>query len=180
VREQRAAVRTLDHELDRTRLPHHVAVIMDGNRRWAKHRHLPVVEGHRRGIVALRDVTRAASDLGIAVLTAYGFSTENWRRDSSEISLLLDLCVLFARGELAELKRNNVRVHVIGAYAALPETPRRALENLMSETAANTGMLLNLAINYSARAELRRAGVKDGSSEWKNAWEIYRSAFGQL
>jgi len=101
-------------------VPQHVAIIMDGNRRWAKARRLPGIEGHRRGIVALRHVTRAASDLGIPMLTVYGFSTENWKRDTTEISLLLDLCVYFAQSELAELRRNNVRVGIIGQYRALP------------------------------------------------------------
>lgn len=144
-------------ELDPARLPRHVAVIMDGNRRWARAHALPAIEGHRRGMVALRRVTRAASDLGIPLLTVYGFSTENWRRDASEISLLLDLCVYFAQHELAELRRNNVRVHVIGAYQALPGASRGALDRLQAETAANTGLQLNLAVNYSARAELERA-----------------------
>jgi undecaprenyl diphosphate synthase len=102
-------------------------------------------------------VTRAASDLGISILTVYGFSTENWRRDSTEISLLLDLCVYFAHHELAELCRNNVRVNVIGAYRALPPASRESLEELMARTAQNTGLLLNLAVNYSARMELERA-----------------------
>lgn len=147
----------LAEQLDPARLPKHVAIIMDGNRRWAKGRGLPGIEGHRRGMVALREVTRAASDLGIPLLTVYGFSTENWRRDSTEISLLLDLCVYFARHELAELCRNNVRVNVIGAYRALPGASRQALEDLMEQTAANTGLVLNLAVNYSARTELERA-----------------------
>jgi undecaprenyl diphosphate synthase len=143
--------------LDLGKLPRHVAIIMDGNRRWAKNRGLPAVEGHRRGMLALREVTRACSDLGIPILTVYGFSTENWRRDSTEVSLLLDLCVYFAQNELIELSRNNVRVNVIGAYRALPEPSRNSLERLMERTAANTGLLLNLAVNYSARAELQRA-----------------------
>ena len=143
--------------LDLQRLPRHVAIIMDGNRRWAKRRGLPPVEGHRRGIIALREITRAASDIGIPVLTVYGFSTENWRRDSNEISFLLDLCVYFAKHELAELQKNNVRVRVLGAYQELPDASRRALEDLMAETAQNTGVLLNLAINYSSRLELERA-----------------------
>ncbi len=147
----------LADQLDGSRLPSHVAIIMDGNRRWAKHRGLPGIEGHRRGMVALREVTRAASDLEIPLLTVYGFSTENWRRDSTEISLLLDLCVYFAQNELAELCRNNVRVNVIGAYRALPPASRKALEDLMARTASNTGLLLNLAVNYSARLELERA-----------------------
>jgi len=138
-------------------LPRHVAIIMDGNRRWASARRLPAIEGHRRGITALRRVTRAASDLGIPMLTVYGFSTENWKRDSTEISLLLDLCVYFARSELAELDRNNVRVRVIGQYRALPPASRDALDGLIAKTANNDGLALNLAVNYSARTELRLA-----------------------
>ncbi len=108
-------------------------------------------------MLALREVTRACSDFGIPILTVYGFSTENWRRDSTEISLLLDLCVYFAQHELVELSRNNVRVNVIGAYRALPPASRDALDRLMERTASNTGLLLNLAVNYSARAEMQRA-----------------------
>ena len=130
---------------------------MDGNRRWAKERGLPAIEGHRRGMVALRHVTRAASDLGIEALTVYGFSTENWNRDASEISLLFELCVYFARNELIELRRNNVRVRVIGEWESLPPAPRSALAGLQAETAANTGLVLNLAVNYSSHAELERA-----------------------
>ncbi len=144
-------------ELDLAKLPKHIAIIMDGNRRWAKHRGMPAIEGHRRGMLALREVTRACSDFGIPILTVYGFSTENWRRDSTEISLLLDLCVYFAQHELVELSRNNVKVNVIGAYRALPPASRDALDRLMERTASNTGLLLNLAVNYSARAELQRA-----------------------
>lgn len=140
-------------------LPRHVAIIMDGNRRWAKERRLPAIEGHRRGIVALRDVTRAARDFKIPVLTVYGFSTENWKRDRTEISLLLDLCVYFAQNELAELSRNNVRVKVIGRYEALPAPSRDALDGLVEKTKHNDGLLLNLAVNYSARMEMRDAIV---------------------
>lgn len=139
------------------RLPRHVAIIMDGNRRWAKHRGLPAIEGHRRGIVALRRVTRSASDHGIEALTVFGFSTENWHRDAGEISLLFELCVYFARNELAELHRNNVRVRVIGDWQSLPSAPRAALADLQNSTRANTGLLLNLAVNYSSHAEMVRA-----------------------
>jgi undecaprenyl diphosphate synthase len=142
---------------DATRMPRHVAIIMDGNRRWAKAHRLPFIEGHRRGIVALREITRAASDWNIELLTVFGFSTENWKRDSTEISLLLDLCVYFAETELAELHRNNVRVRVIGRYQALPGPSREALDRLQARTAENTGLLLNLAVNYSGRAEVRDA-----------------------
>jgi undecaprenyl diphosphate synthase len=143
--------------LDPGSLPRHIAIIMDGNRRWARRHTLPAIEGHRRGMVALRRVTRAASDLGIDVLTVYGFSTENWNRDAREISLLFELCVHFARGELIELRRNNVRVRVIGDWESLPQAPRLALADLQNQTAANTGLLLNLAVNYSSHAELARA-----------------------
>ncbi len=143
--------------------PRHVAIVMDGNRRWAKAHRLPVVEGHRRGMVALRHITRAASDAGVEMLTVYGFSTENWKRDSTEISLLLDLAVYFAQNEFAELHRNNVRVRVIGAYEALPRASRSALDGLMAKTAQNTGLLLNLAVNYSSRAELALAVARIAS-----------------
>jgi undecaprenyl diphosphate synthase len=143
--------------LDPERLPRHVAIIMDGNRRWARERRMPAIEGHRRGIVALREITRAASDWGIPLVTVYGFSTENWKRDSTEISLLLDLCVYFAQSELRELRRNNVRVNVIGRYEQLPAASRDALDRLMAKTDDCTGLVLNLAVNYSGRSELRDA-----------------------
>jgi undecaprenyl diphosphate synthase len=143
--------------LDADRMPRHVAIIMDGNRRWARERRMPAIEGHRRGIVALREVTRAASDWAIPMMTVYGFSTENWKRDSTEISLLLDLCVYFAQSELAELRRNNVRVNVIGRYRQLPGPSRDALDRLMAKTGDCTGLTLNLAVNYSGRSELRDA-----------------------
>jgi len=138
-------------------VPRHVAIIMDGNRRWARANGLPALEGHRRGIVALRNVTRVASDLGIEIVTVYGFSTENWRRDAKEIAFLFDLCVYFAKTELAELQRNNVRVRIIGDWQALPGRSRAALEDLRSSTGTNTGLVLNLAVNYSSRSELERA-----------------------
>jgi len=140
-----------------TAVPRHVAIIMDGNRRWARRRGLPALEGHRRGIIALRRVTQAARDLGIEIVTVYGFSTENWRRDEHEISVLFDLCVYFAKSELAELQRNNVRVRMIGDWQALPERSRNALDELQRETASNSGLVLNLAVNYSSRSELERA-----------------------
>jgi undecaprenyl diphosphate synthase len=138
-------------------IPKHIAIIMDGNRRWARERNLPVAEGYRRGISALRETVRAASDVGVPVLTVYGFSEENWSRPWTEISVLFDLCSAFAYQELDALCRDNVRVSVIGKYELLPQKPRRALENLIEKTAQNTGTLLNLAVNYSARTELRDA-----------------------
>ena len=137
--------------------PAHVAIIMDGNRRWARSRNLPAIEGHRRGIVALREVLQAAKDQGVAHLTVYGFSTENWSREKNEISLLFELCIFFARSELAELQRNNVRVRILGAWEELPDRSREALRSLQDATAGNTGVQLNLAVNYSSRLELERA-----------------------
>ena len=153
----KAAPAALPPDLDAAGMPRHVAIIMDGNRRWAKARKLPVIEGHRRGMLALREISRAASDFGIEMLTVYGFSTENWKREKTEISLLFDLAVYFAQNELAELNRNNVRVVVIGQYRALPRGSRDAMERLMERTAGNDGLQLNLAVNYSARAELELA-----------------------
>jgi undecaprenyl diphosphate synthase len=134
--------------------PRHIAIIMDGNRRWARDRGLPLVEGYRRGIVSLREVTRACSELHVPYLTVYGFSTENWKRDDTELSVLFELCCAFARNELAGLVRENVRVQLIGHPEELPPAARRALADLVEKTRANTGTVLNLAVNYSARAEL--------------------------
>jgi undecaprenyl diphosphate synthase len=134
--------------------PRHIAIIMDGNRRWARERGFPLVEGYRRGIIALREVTRACSDLHVPYLTVYGFSTENWKRDDAELSILFELCCAFARKELAGLVRENVRVQLIGHPEVLPPAARRALADLVEKTRANTGTILNLAVNYSARAEL--------------------------
>lgn len=137
--------------------PLHVAIIMDGNRRWARAHNLPAIEGHRRGIVALREVLAAAKDEGVAHLTVYGFSTENWSRDKIEISLLFELCIFFAKSELAELMRNDVRVRILGAWEELPDRSREALRSLQEATRDNRGVQLNLAVNYSSRLELERA-----------------------
>jgi undecaprenyl diphosphate synthase len=138
-------------------IPHHVAIIMDGNRRWARERNLPIIEGYRRGMTTLRETTRACRALGVSILTVYGFSEENWKREQSEISLLFELCCAFARNELAMLCKENVRVRVIGRIERLPSAPRRALEDLVEKTASNNGTTLNLAVNYSGRTEMKDA-----------------------
>jgi undecaprenyl diphosphate synthase len=138
-------------------IPRHVAIIMDGNRRWARERGLPVIEGYRRGMTSLRETTRACRDFGVPILTVYGFSEENWKREETEISLLFELCCAFARNELDMLRRENVTVRVIGRIERLPRAPRRALEDLVEKTAANTGTILNLAVNYSGRTEMHDA-----------------------
>src|SRR5579864_1014912 len=137
--------------------PRHVAIIMDGNRRWARERNLPIIEGYRRGMTALRETTRACRDFGVPILTVYGFSEENWKREATEISLLFELCCAFARNELDMLRRENVRVQVIGRIEGLPRAPRQALEHLVRSTAGNDGTILNLAVNYSARTEMMDA-----------------------
>jgi len=145
------------HGLDPTRMPKHVAVIMDGNRRWARGRRLPTIEGHRRGVLALRELVRGCNELRIPIVTVYAFSTENWKRAALEVSLLLDLLVQFATSEEAELNQNGVRVKAIGRVDALPPHQRRAIAELERRTAANDRLNLNIAINYSARAEMADA-----------------------
>jgi undecaprenyl diphosphate synthase len=137
--------------------PKHVAIIMDGNRRWARERNLPIVEGYRRGMTTLRETTRACRDFDVPILTVYGFSEENWKRQESEISLLFELCCAFARNELDMLRRENVSVRVIGRIEGLPRAPRQALEDLVRKTSGNDGTILNIAVNYSARTEMRDA-----------------------
>lgn len=134
--------------------PRHVAIIMDGNRRWARERHLPAIEGHRAGAATLRDVARAAARAGVEILTVYAFSEENWRREATEVGPLMDLVRSFALREAAALRDENVRVRAIGHLEGLPATTRAAVETLTQATAGGTGLLLNLALNYGARREL--------------------------
>jgi undecaprenyl diphosphate synthase len=135
----------------------HVAIIMDGNRRWARSRGLPAAEGHRRGIGALRSAVRGAIASGVSALTVYGFSTENWARDPSEVGVLMQLCAIFARTELASLRRQGVAVGVVGDIAEFPRPARAAIARLVRATAHNRRLKLNLALNYSGRAEIVRA-----------------------
>jgi undecaprenyl diphosphate synthase len=132
----------------------HVAMIMDGNRRWARERGLPAVEGHRAGARTLREIARASASLGIEILTVYAFSEENWRREPSEVDLLMELVRAFARDEREALGNRNVRVQAIGRLDALPSPTRLALDALIAATADNDGLLLNLALNYGSRSEL--------------------------
>ena len=138
-------------------MPRHVAIIMDGNGRWAAARGLPRVEGHRRGVEALRKTVRAASDLGIRVLTIFSFSSENWSRPQSEIRDLLSLLRRFIRNDLADLHKSNVRVRVIGEREDLVPDIRGLLEEAESLTRHNDGLTLVVAFNYGARQEIARA-----------------------
>lgn len=135
----------------------HVAIIMDGNRRWALARNLPIAEGYRRGIAALREAVRAALDNGIGTLTVYGFSTENWRRDGAEIGTLMQLCAVFAAAEKSMLMRQGVRVRIVGDVEPFVLPARAGLRELVRATEKNRSLTLNLALNYSGRAEIVRA-----------------------
>jgi undecaprenyl diphosphate synthase len=144
----------LAQSLDPDRLPAHVAIIMDGNGRWAKRRSLPRVAGHRAGIESVRVVVDTCARLGIQALTLYAFSLENWKRPREEVSTLWRLLRLYLRRELPEIMRNGIRFSCMGRLDGLPTVVRQELESAVSATAANRGMRLNLAINYSGRAEL--------------------------
>jgi undecaprenyl diphosphate synthase len=135
-------------------IPQHVAIVMDGNRRWARERRLPIALGYRQGIVALRRTLCAARDAGVRIVTAYAFSEENWNRPSGEVDLLMRLCASAAAGELRALAREGVQVRLCGRGDRLPRAVRTALENLVDETASNTALTLNLAIDYGARREI--------------------------
>lgn len=137
--------------------PEHVAVIMDGNRRWARERGLPIAEGYRRGVDALRATVRAAARAGVRRVTVYGFSTENWRRESGEVGLLMGLYAACAQGERPHLVRQGVRVEIVGDLEKFPFPARAALRELTEATRHNTRVTLALALNYSGRSEIVRA-----------------------
>jgi undecaprenyl diphosphate synthase len=144
-------------ELDPARLPRHVAVIMDGNGRWAKARSLPRVMGHRAGIRSVRAVVEMARELGIPVLTLYAFSVENWKRSSAEVSTLMELLNEYLNRELQNLMQHDIRLHVLGDLAGLPEGVQKQLRRVMEATEGNQAMTLNLALNYGGRAEILHA-----------------------
>ncbi|AEH48555.1 isoprenyl transferase [Parageobacillus thermoglucosidasius] len=138
-------------------IPKHVAIIMDGNGRWAKKRALPRAAGHYEGMQVVRKITRFANELGIKILSLYAFSTENWKRPKSEVEYLMKLPEQFLTTFLPELIEENVNVRVIGNTEQLPEHTRRAVEKAINETKDNTGLILNFALNYGSRAEITYA-----------------------
>ncbi|HVT91577.1 MAG TPA: isoprenyl transferase [Bryobacteraceae bacterium] len=144
----------LAESIDSARLPAHIAVIMDGNGRWANRRRLPRAAGHRAGVEPVRMTVETCARLGIQALTLYAFSVENWKRPRLEVDMLWRLLRTYLRRELPGLMRNNIQLGAIGRLEALPSAARRELEAVLEATAANSGMRLNLAINYSGRAEL--------------------------
>src|SRR5213596_3492729 len=139
---------TLARQVNFDQLPSHVAVIMDGNGRWAAQRHLPRVEGHRSRIDSVRDVVESSARLGIDVLTLYAFSIENWKRPRAEVSTLMMLLKRYLRSELKTLLENNIRFRVIGRQDELSEDVQDELAMGIERTSANTGMLFNIALNY--------------------------------
>ena len=157
----------LVRQIDFDRLPAHVAVIMDGNGRWAAQRHLPRVEGHRSGIDAVRDTVEGSARLGIKVLTLYAFSVENWKRPAAEVSTLMLLLKRYLRAELNTLLKNDIRFKVIGRMEDLARDVQRELRAAEEKTAGNSGMQFNIALNYGGRAEIVEAArrmVLDGLS----------------
>jgi undecaprenyl diphosphate synthase len=155
----------LARRIDFDRLPRHVAIIMDGNGRWAASRHLPRVEGHRAGIDSVRDTVETSARLGIGVLTLYAFSVENWKRPDTEIAALMGLLRQYLRLELKTLLKNNIRFHVIGQPDRLSREIRDELTMAETRTAGNSGMQFNIALSYGGRAEIvdaARRAIREG------------------
>jgi undecaprenyl diphosphate synthase len=148
---------SLARQVNFERLPQHIAVIMDGNGRWAAQRHLLRVEGHRAGIDSVREIVETSARIGIPVLTLYAFSIENWKRPASEVSTLMSLLKRYLRLELNTLLRNNIRFKVIGRFGELGGDVQSELKAAEDRTASNTGMQFNIALNYGGRAEIVEA-----------------------
>ncbi len=144
----------LAQTIDPARLPAHIAIIMDGNGRWAGRRRLPRVAGHKAGIGPVRSTVETCARLGVKVLTLYAFSVENWKRPRHEVETLWRLLRYYLRQELPDLQKNDIRLQAIGRLDALPAPVRRELDSVIEATARNRGLLVNLAINYGGRAEI--------------------------
>ncbi len=135
-------------------VPNHIAIIMDGNGRWAKKRGLPRLMGHNAGMKSLKEIVRACSDMGVRYLTVYAFSTENWKRPDEEVSGIFKIMVKYIQKELAELKSENVKIQVIGEWEKIPEDARSSMQFALRETEANTGLQFQIALNYGGRREI--------------------------
>ena len=147
----------LKHHIDLTRLPEHVAIIMDGNGRWAEEKGEDRLFGHFHGVASVRDIVEGAAELGIGYLTLYAFSTENWDRPANEVAGLMSLLVDTIRKEVPTLNKNNIRLQVIGDRQMLPDFAQKELEEALALTAANTGLTLVMALSYSSRWEITNA-----------------------
>src|SRR5580698_6442608 len=143
--------------LDRGKLPTEVGIIMDGNGRWAKERGQERVYGHHEGVISVREIVNASAEIGIQYLTLYAFSAENWNRPKAEVDALMELLVNTIRKEIEELRKNNVRLHIIGDFASMPAVCQKELNEAKDITAANTGLNLILALSYSSRQEIIEA-----------------------
>lgn len=169
--------------IDAARLPRHVAIIMDGNGRWARRRGLPRVMGHRAGIQSVRAVVEAALELGVEVVTLYAFSVENWKRSGREVATLMRLLNEYLRRELSNLMENGIRLNVLGDMERLPPRVQAHLAEVMARTAQNGRLLLNLALNYGGRAEILQAvrkvaeAVKEGRMRLSDLTEKSFSRF---
>lgn len=148
------------HNIDMSSIPSHIAIIMDGNGRWAKRRGLPRVMGHRAGVETIRQIVKSSSKIGVKYLTLYAFSTENWKRPSDEVNALMNLLVEYLRNEVDELNKNNVVVSTIGDIGGLPSICQQELRRAWDTTKNNNGLRLILALNYGSRNELKNATVK--------------------
>lgn len=146
--------------IDKNRIPQHIAIIMDGNGRWAKKRNMPRTFGHRAGVETIREIVKASSEIGVKYLTLYAFSTENWKRPSDEVNALMNLLVEYLRNEVEELHKNNVIISTIGDISKLPQVCQDELKAAFEKTKNNTGLTLNLALNYGSRDEIIRATKK--------------------
>lgn len=149
-------------------IPKHIAIIMDGNGRWAKERMLPRNVGHKAGVEALRDVIRTSSDIGVRYLTLYAFSTENWKRPVSEVSMLMKLLVEYLRKEIEELHDNNVKIRTIGDISKLPREVIEEIDKAIFKTRNNEGLCVNIALNYGGRSEIINT-IKEISKKVKNS-----------
>lgn len=139
------------------KIPQHVAVIMDGNGRWAEKNKVTRLTGHNQGMLAMKEIIKRADIIGIKYLTVYAFSTENWKRSQEEVGGIFNLLVKFVGSELAELDENNVRVHILGDYTQIPKTAIASIEKALDTTKDNDGLQFNIALNYGSRAEIERA-----------------------
>ncbi len=154
---KRGKVDARSQDIDLEWLPRHIAIIMDGNGRWANRRGLPRAMGHRAGVEALRSIVKECSHLGVKVLTVYAFSTENWRRPKEEVGVLMTLLSEYCRKELDELHKNNVVIHALGGIQELPKEAQGDLHRAVEKTKANKGLIFNLALNYGGRLEIVEA-----------------------
>ena len=143
--------------MDREKLPNHIAIVMDGNGRWARSKSLPRLAGHNAGMIALKEIVKRTSSLGVKHLTVYAFSTENWKRPENEVGGIFNLLVHYVERELEELNQNNVKVKIIGDYNKLPKKAVQKIEEALIKTRDNTGLQFNIALNYGSRDEIVRA-----------------------